>query len=81
MTTYLRLSDDFNEASTNELISKLMDHKADSLDIFVDTNELMTVQPFERNIFQKNLDNIRMRFRNFFIIGINKHRFEQDLEQ
>ena len=57
-TLYLRLSGDFDEASANELMSKLMNHKTDSLDLFVDTNELMTVQPFDRNIFQKNLDNI-----------------------
>ena len=78
---FLRLSGDFNEASANKLVAKLMEHEADSLVIFVDTNELMEIHPFSRNTFQKNLDAIKMKFKNFFIIGVNKYRFEEGLEQ
>lgn len=80
-TIFIRLSGDFNEVSANELIAKLMEQRDDFLDIFVDTNELKTVHPFDRNIFQKNLDIIKILFKNFFIIGVNKHRFELGLEQ
>lgn len=80
-TLFLRLSGDFNEESANELIARIMGHKDYFLDIFVDTNELMTIHPFDRNIFRKNLDIIKMKFNKFFIIGVNKHRFEQDLVQ
>ena len=77
---FLRLSGDFNEVSANELINKLMEHRADSLDIFVDTNELTTIHPFSRNTFQKNLDIIKKQFKHFFIIGANKYEFEQGFE-
>jgi len=78
---FLRLSGIFDEDSAHKLINKLIEHRGSSLDIFVDTNELMEIHPFNRNIFQKNLDTFKKQFKNFFIIGINKHRFEQGLEQ
>ena len=78
---FLRLSGDFNEESANELIAKLMEQRSDSLDLFVDTNELSTIHPFNRDTFQKNLDTFKKQFKNLFIIGVNKHRFEQGLEQ
>lgn len=75
-TLFLRLSGDFNETSANELINKLTEHRVGFSDIFVDTNELKTIYPFDRNIFQKNLDHIKMQYKNFFIIGVNKFKFE-----
>ena len=58
-----------------------MEHRASSLDIFIDTNELTTINPFDRDTFQNNLDAIKKQFKHFFIIGVNKYRFEQGLEQ
>jgi len=45
-TLFLRLSGDFSEESANELIVKIMEQRNGSLDLFVDTNELSTIHPF-----------------------------------
>lgn len=79
-TLYFRLSGNFSEDSAHELIDTLKKHDTGSVDIFIDTNELSTIHPFGRNIFQKNLNIIKKQFKNFFIIGVNKNRFEQGLE-
>jgi anti-anti-sigma regulatory factor len=71
---------DFDEGSAHELINKLTKHDTGSGDIFIDTNNIETISPFGRDVFQKNLDSIKMQFKNFFIIGANKYKFEQGLE-
>ena len=77
---YLRLTGDFDEGSAHELINTVTKHDAVSGDIFIDTNNIETVNPFGRDVFQKNLDSIKMQFKNFFIIGANKYKLEQGLE-
>jgi anti-anti-sigma regulatory factor len=77
---YLRLIGNFDEGSAHELINTLTKHDIGFEDIFIDTNNIVTVNPFGRDVFQKNLDSIKMQFKNFFIIGANKYKFEQGLE-
>jgi len=77
---YLRLTGDFDEGSAHELINTLTKHDTGFGNIFIDTNNIETIYPFGRDVFQKNLDSIKMQFKNFFIIGVNKYKFEQGLE-
>ena len=46
----------------------------------MNTNNIETIHAFGRDLFQKNLDSIKMKFKKFFIIGANKYKFEQGLE-
>ena len=75
---YLRLSGDFDGGSAHELINTLTKHGTGSWDIFIDTNNLKTIHPFGRDVFQKNLSSIKKQFKNLIIVGANKYKFAQD---
>ena len=77
-TLYLRLTGDFDEDSAHELINTLKKSGNDSRDIFIDTNNLKTIQPFGRDVFQKNLNSIKKQLKNLKIIGANKYKITQD---
>jgi anti-anti-sigma regulatory factor len=77
---YLRLSGDFDGGSAHELINTLTKNGNGSWDIFIDTNNLKTIHPFGRDVFQKNLSSIKKQLKNLIIVGANKYKFEQDLE-
>ena len=76
-TLYLRLIGDFDEASAHELINTLTKNGNGSRDIFIDTNDLKTIHPFGRDVFQKNLSSIKKQLNNLIIVGANKYKFEQ----
>jgi len=71
---YLKLSGDFNEYSAHELINTLTKHGTGFWDIFIDTNNLKTIHPFGRDVFQKNLSSIKKQLNNIIIVGANKHQ-------
>ncbi len=75
---YLRLSGDFDGGSAHELINTLTKHGTGSWDIFIDTNNLKTIHPFGRDVFQKNLSSIKKQLKNLIIVGANKYKFAQD---
>ena len=77
---YLRLTGDFDEGSAHELINTLKKHDKGSGDIFIDTNNLKTIHPFGRDVFQKNFSSIKKQLKNLIIVGANKYKFEQGLE-
>ena len=77
---YLRLSGNFDGGSAHELINTLKKNGNGSWDIFIDTNNLKTIHPFGRDVFQKNLRSIIKQLKNLIIVGANKYKFEQDLE-
>ena len=77
---YLSLSGDFDWGSAHELINRLTKNGNGSWDIFIDTNNLKTIHPFGRDVFQKNLRSIIKQLKNLIIVGANKYKFEQDLE-
>ena len=79
-TLYLRLTGDFDESSAHELTNRLTKHDNGSENIFIDTNNLKTIHPFGRDVFQKNLSSIKKHINNLIIIGVNKYKFEQGLE-
>ena len=77
---HLKLTGDFDGGSAHELINTLTKHGTGSWDIFIDTNNLKTIHPFGRDVFQKNLHSIIKQLKNLIIVGANKYKFEQDLE-
>ena len=50
---YLKLAGDFDGSSAHELFNTLIEHGAGYYQIFIDTNELKTIHPFDIEIFQK----------------------------
>ena len=77
---YLKLTGDFDGGSAHELINTLKKKDKGSGDIFIDTNNLKTIHPFDRDVFQKNLNSIKKQLKKLIIIGVNKYKIEQDLE-
>ena len=51
---YLKLGGDFDGSFAHELFNTLLEHGAGYYQIFIDTNELKTIHPFDIDIFQKN---------------------------
>jgi len=71
---YLKLSGDFDKYSAHDLINTLKKYDTGFGDIFIDTNNLKTVHPFGRDVFQKNLSSIKKQLNNIIIVGANKHQ-------
>ena len=75
---YLRLYGDFDGGSAHELINTLTKNGNGSWDIFIDTNNLKTIHPFGRDVFEKNLNGIKKQLKNLIYVGANKHQIAPD---
>ena len=75
---YLKLYGDFDGGSAHELINTLTKKGNGSWDIFIDTDNLKTIHPFGRNVFEKNLSSIKKQLNNLIIVGAHKYIFEKD---
>jgi anti-anti-sigma regulatory factor len=71
---HLKLSGDFDGSSAHELFNTLKKYDADFLEIFIDTNNLKTINSFGIDVFQKKLGNLKHQFSNLIFIGANKHK-------
>jgi hypothetical protein len=71
------LNGDFDGSSAHELINTLIEHGADSWEIFVDTNGLKTIHPFGRTVFEKNFSIINKKLSKLIFIGENGHQLAQ----
>ena len=71
---YLKLSGDFDGSSAHELFNMLKKYDTDFLEIFIDTNNLKTINSFGIDVFQKKLGNLNHQFSNLIFIGANKHK-------
>ena len=70
---HLKLAGDFDGSSAYELINALTEHGKGSYEIFIDTNELTSIHPFGKDVFQKNLRSSNKIYRNLVFIGKNGH--------
>jgi anti-anti-sigma regulatory factor len=70
---HLKLDGDFDGNSAHELINTLIEHGKDSYEIFIDTNDLKTIHPFGKDVFQKKLGSSNKLYRNLVIIGRYGH--------
>ena len=71
---HLKLSGDFDGSSAHELFNTLKKYDTDFLEIFIDTNNLKTINSFGIDVFQKKLGNLKHQFSNLIFIGANKHK-------
>lgn len=69
---HLKLDGEFDGNSAYELINALKEHGANFYQIFIDTNDLKTVHPFGREVFQKNFGAVK-QLSNLIFIGENGH--------
>jgi hypothetical protein len=70
---HLKLAGDFDGTSAFELLETLKKYGSGFFQIFVDTNDLKTIHPFGREVFQKKLGNFNQKFNNLTFIGKNGH--------
>jgi hypothetical protein len=67
------LDGDFDGNSAHELINALTKYGTGFDQIFIDTNDLKTIYPFGRNVFQKNLGRFNKKWNRLIFIGENEH--------
>ena len=77
---HLKLSGDFDGGSAHELINTLIERGIGFYQIFIDTNDIKTIHPFGRNVFQKKLGSFNKHFNNLIFIGENEHKIALNLE-
>ena len=70
---HLKLAGEFDGSSAYELINALTEHGKGLYEIFIDTNDLTTIHPFGKDVFQKNLRRSNKLSRNLVFIGKNGH--------
>jgi anti-anti-sigma regulatory factor len=70
---HLKLDGDFDGNSAHELINTLTEYGTGFDQIFIDTNDLKTIHPFGRNVFQKNLGRFNKKSNRLIFIGENEH--------
>ena len=71
---HLKLDGDFDGSSAHELINAITDQGTDFYQIFIDTDDLKTIHPFGREVFQRNLGRFNKKFSNLIFIGENGHK-------
>ena len=69
---HMKLYGDFDGNSALELLNALKDYSRDFCQIFIDTNDLSTIYPFGKDVFQNKINTLN--FNNLTFIGRNKHR-------
>ncbi len=73
---HLKLDGDFDGNAAYELINALRDHGAEFFQVFIDTNDLKTVDAFGREVFQKNFGDLK-QLSNLVFIGENGRQLAQ----
>ena len=71
---HLKLEGDFDGNSAYELLEALKKYGSGFYQIFIDTNDLKTIYPFGREVFQKKLGTFNKEFNNLIFIGGNGHK-------
>ena len=75
---HLKLTGDFDGSSAYELINTLADYGKGIYDIFINTNDLKSVHPFGRQVFQKQFSALRKQFNGITFVGRNKQEMGSD---
>ena len=74
---HLKLEGDFDGSSALELINTLEEFGVGFRQILIDTDDLKTIYPFGRNMFQKNLGRFQKKLNRIVFIGANGHHIAQ----
>jgi hypothetical protein len=73
---HLKLSGDFDGSSAYELIHTLTEHGKGFYEIFIDTNDLKSIHPYGREVFQKRLSALKNQFHGITFVGRNGMELE-----
>ena len=76
---HIQLFGDFDGSSACELINAIGDYGADFFQIFIDTNDLQTIYPFGRKVFQKRFSAISKKACNIIFIGKHKNNIDPQM--
>ena len=68
---HLKLDGDFDGNSAHELLNTLKKYGDGFYQIFIDTNDLKTIHPFGKEVFQKNLGAFKNQSHDIIFIGRN----------
>ena len=74
---HLKLSGDFDGSSAYELLHTLTEHGKGFYEIFIDTNDLKSIHPFGREIFQKKFSAVKKQFNAITLVGRNGHKIAE----
>ena len=74
---HLKLKGDFDGSSALELINTLEEYGVGFRQILIDTNDLKTIYPFGRNMFQKKLGRNHKKLSRLIFFGANEHHITQ----
>jgi len=80
-TLNIKLNGDFDGSSAHELLNVLKEHGSNFHHIHIDTDDLKTIFPFGRNVFEKNFKIFRKQINNIIFAGENKFRIAPNLEK
>jgi anti-anti-sigma regulatory factor len=75
---HLKLAGDFDGSSAYELIHTLTKHSKDFYEIFIDINDLNSIHPYGREVFQKRLGVLKNQFHGITFVGRNGHEIVAD---
>jgi anti-anti-sigma regulatory factor len=75
---HLKLAGDFDGSSAYDLIHTLTKHSKDFYEIFIDTNDLNSIHPFGKEVFQKKLGTLKKQFHGIYFVGSNGHEILAD---
>ena len=74
---HLKLDGDFDGSSAHELINTLIEYGTGFYQIFIDTNDLKTVHPFGKDVFQKNIGRFNKKCSSLIFVGEREHNIAQ----
>ena len=77
---HLKLKGDFDVNSAQEVINSLLTYGVGNLDIFIDPNDLKTIDPLGKIAYQMNIRNFEKPLNNLFFVGENKHKITPNYE-
>jgi len=69
---HLNLTGNFDENAAHKLLNALKEYRSEFYQIFIDTNDLMSIHPYARYVFQKNLSSFNKKISNLIFIGKNE---------
>jgi anti-anti-sigma regulatory factor len=71
---HLNLEGNFDGTSACELLAILKKHENCFYQIFIDTNNLKTIDPFGKEVFQKKLSTFKQQSSHLVFIGENERK-------
>jgi hypothetical protein len=70
---HMNLTGNFDEYAAHNLFNALKEYGSKFYKIIIDTNDLMSIHPYGRYVFQKNLSSLNKKISNLIFIGENEY--------